>query len=85
MDPDTLHRALLEVESRVRKFDLQPAFSTITEMLMIPAKSTIKAHSKAEKRLIEEFARLKKAGEESSNEALHAINLDYMMKTRTLL
>ena len=85
VDPDTLQRALLEVRSKVRKFDLQPAFTTITEMLMVPAKSVIKAHKKSDGRLLEEFARLKKSGEKSGTEELHTIKLDYLMQTKSLI
>ena len=85
VDPDTLQRALLEVRSKVRKFDLQPAFTTITEMLMVPTKSVVKAHQRSDTRLVEEFARLKKSGEKSGTEKLHTIKLDSLMQTKSLI
>ena len=85
VDPETLGRALLEVKTKVRKFGLEPATDSVTELLLLPVKSTIKAHARTEKRVVEEFALLKKAGEKAGNEHLHTVNPDSLMKTRTLM
>ena len=85
VDPDTLNRALLEIKMKVKRFGLEPAISSVTELLMLPATSTVKAHARSEKRLTEEFATLKQARDKANNENLHPAKSSYLMRTRTIL